>query len=178
MMPSLRYTLPAILMLGLASCQQETPAPEAPPATGLTRLPVSTNALMVGLVDHSADYIFAVGNGDLPRDDHDWDQVRSSVYDMILAGAIMKVPGTGENDAGWVANEDWQAWSDDLTAIGNDALLLADAKSTDTEAWMAIGNRLTTNCDDCHQSYKPEIPSQGILHEATIRESRGESIFD
>lgn len=168
------------LSFGLASCQQAA-EPEAAasdgPATELT-LPVSINAAMVGLIDHSADYLFAVGNGDLPRDDHDWDLVRSSAYDMILGGKVIQIKGTGEYDAQWVANPEWKELSDDLTDIGQKTLALAEAKSTDVEQWRTLGDQLVTNCLDCHEKFKPEIPSEGILHESTERESRGISIFD
>lgn len=179
-MRKIAFTLAITLAtLALAGCEKQETAPsEAPQATGLTRLPISTNAAMVGLVDHSADYIWAVGNGDLPQNDHDWDLVRSAVYDMILGGAIMKVPGTGEFDQQWTADTGWQEMSDQLTEIGRDALPLVEAKSTDVEAWRAIGDRLVDNCLACHQAFKPEVPSQGVLHEGTDRESRGESIFD
>ena len=176
----LQLPIAAGLLLTLSACQQEAAEapPAAAPAAGLTQLPLSTNAAMVGLVDNSADYIWALGNGDMPRDDHDWDLVRSAVYDMILGGAVMKVPGTGENDAQWTAEADWQQWSDELTKIGNDALPLVEAKSTDAEAWRALGDRLVDNCLQCHEAFKPEVPSQGVLHEATARESRGISIFE
>ena len=185
MQAKLHLMLAAGLALALTACQQE--AAEAPPTApaagsvagaGLTVLPVSTNAAMVGLIDHSADYIWAVGNGDLPRDDHDWDLVRSSAYDMVLGGAVIQVPGTGEFDAQWTAEDNWQQWSNELTKIGQDALPLAEAKSTDVAAWQAIGDRLIDNCLQCHEAYKPEIPSQGVLHESTAREASGESIFD
>lgn len=172
------FTL-AVATLSLAGCEQaqQSAAPE-PATASQIKLPVSINAAMVGLVDHSADYIFAVGNGDLPRDEHDWDLVRSASYDMLLGGTVIQIEGTGEHDAQWVANPEWQRMSQDLTAIGQDALTLADAKSTDVAAWQKVGNRLVENCLACHEKFKPEVPSQGILHEGTRRESLGISIFD
>ncbi len=172
-------TLP-LCALALASCQQAEEAPAAPAEASLAQvtLPVSINAAMVGIIDQSADFIWAVGNGDMPRNDHDWDQVRGAVYDMILGGQVIQMEGTGEFDAQWVANTDWQTHSEDLTRIGQDALPLVEAKSEDVEAWRAIGDRLVQNCLACHELFKPEVPSQGILHESTERESRGISIFD
>lgn len=165
----------AMLALALAACQQEAPAPEP---SAPAELPISTNALMVSTVDHSADYIFALGNGDMPRDDHDWDLVRIASYETILGGALTKIPGTGPNDKTWTANENWQVMASELSQIGREALDLTEAKSTDEEAWRMIGDRLVQNCLACHEAFKPEVPSQGILHEGTGRESRGESIFD
>lgn len=179
------HRIPALLSLPLAalalvSCQQEAAAPAAPEpaASAELVLPLSINAAMVGVVDQSADYIWAVGNGDIPKDSHDWDQVRGAVYDMIIGGQIIQISGTGQFDAQWVSNADWQRHANDLTRIGQVALPLVEAKSTDQDAWREIGDQLVANCLACHELFKPEVPSQGILHESTERESRGESIFD
>lgn len=169
------------MCLALASCGETQEAADTGEATahaGLTELPVSINATMVGLIDNSADYLWAVGNGDMPRDEADWDLVRSATYDMILGGQIIKVPGTGIMDASWTEDAGWREMSDNLTQIGQDALPLAESQSTDVEAWRAIGDRLVENCEGCHQAFKPEIPSGGILHRSTERESRGVSVFD
>lgn len=173
------FTALPLLALALAGCQQAADEPEVAEGTApQITLPVPINAAMVGIIDQSADYIWAVGNGDMPRDDHDWDQVRGAVYDMILGGQLIQIEGTGEYDAQWVANFDWQHHSNELTQIGQDALPLAETKSTDVEAWRAIGDRLVDNCLACHELFKPDIPTQGIMHESTERESRGISIFD
>tara|TARA_A100001391_G_scaffold48774_5_gene29073 strand:- start:5708 stop:6250 length:543 start_codon:yes stop_codon:yes gene_type:complete len=168
------------LALALGACQEteEAPADTVAVPTGVTTLPVSINAAMVGLIDQSADYLWAMGNGDLPKDAHDWDQVRAASYDMIIGGAVIQIPGTGEHDAEWVKAEDWRTWSNELTKIGEDALPLAEEQSTDVDEWRALGNRLIDNCEACHAAYKPEIPSQGILHEEISRDAEGVSIFD
>lgn len=169
-----------LISLAMASCNNAAEVDDSAgaDAPALTELPVSTNATMVGLIDNSADYIWTVGNGDLPRNELDWDLVRSATYDMILGGQVMKIPGTGEFDQQWTAEENWQEWSDQLTLIGQDALPLAEAQSTDVEAWRAIGDRLIENCEGCHNAFKPELPSEGILHRSTERESRGISMFE
>lgn len=179
MRTSLSAAVSSALVLALGGCGQDAePAPPPAEAANAARLPVSINAAMVGLIDNSADYIWAVGNGDMPRDGNDWDLVRSAAYDMILGGFVTGIPGQGELDAQWTAEENWQRWSDELTRIGQDALPLAEARSTDQEAWRAIGDRLVQNCLACHEAFKPEIPSEGILHRSTESESLGQSIFD
>lgn len=174
-----RIATVAVLSCGLAACQQANPpATEAVAAApGVAELPVSINAAMVGLVDHSADYIFAVGNGDLPRNDNDWHLVLSSAYEIMLGGAVIQIPGTGQFDRQWTEAPEWVELSQDLTAIGADAVTLAEAKSTDVAAWRTVGDRLINNCMDCHARFKPEIPSEGILRGSTERQSRGISIF-
>lgn len=167
--------LAGLSLAALSGCNEPAPVE---PAAEASRLPVSINAAMVSVVDHSADYIFALGNGDMPKDEHDWDLVRIASYEAIIAGKLIQMEGTGPNDAKWVADPAWRSMSDDLTEIGQEAHALAEERSTDQEKWRALGDRLVQNCLGCHEAYKPEIPSEGILHESTGRESRGESIFD
>lgn len=172
-------TVAVALVVGLGACQQaEQPADESAVANaGELTLPVSLNAAMVGMIDPSADYLFAVGNGDMPRNDNDWHLVSSSAYEIMLGGAVIQIPGTGEFDREWVENPEWIRLSDELTGIGEDAIQLAEAKSTDVEAWRAVSDRLIENCLECHKAFKPEIPSEGILRGSTERQSRGISIF-
>ena len=127
------FAAAAALSIGLAACQQAgEPAAEATaPARADLTLPVSTNAAMVGMVDQAADYIFAVGNGDLPRNDNDWHLVSNSAYATMLSGTVIQVPGTGEFDRQWTENPEWIELSEDLTRIGADAVELVEAKSTD-----------------------------------------------
>jgi len=177
--PALMASAVAAPALFLAGCQQEPAAEpaEAPPAAGVTTLPVSLNAAMVALTSQSADYLFAPGNGDMPKNDHDWALVQNAAYETMLAGTVIQIPGTGEFDAQWVAEDDWKKLAGELTEIGGEADKLAAAKSTDQAKWREVGDKLVQNCLACHEKFKPETPSQGILHEATKRESLGESIF-
>lgn len=171
----------AVMALGIlaAGCdRQPEPAVEDGTARADLTLPISINAAMVGLVDHSADYLFALGNDDLPRNEGDWHLVLGSAYEMMLSGTVIQIPGTGEFDAEWTRNADWIRLSEDLTAIGSDAVELAEAQSTDVAAWRAVGDRLIENCLACHEQFKPEIPSEGILRGSTERQSRGISIFE
>lgn len=174
-----RIGIVALAISALAGCQQAAePTTQAQASSaGLSRLPVSINAAMVGLVDHSADYLFALGNGDLPRNDNDWHLVTSSAYEMMLSGAVIQVPGNGQFDEQWTANPEWQALARDLTTIGAQALSLSEAKSTDVDEWRKVGDRLIQNCLACHAKFKPEIPSEGVLRGSTERQSRGISIF-
>lgn len=173
----------AVLVSALfaAGCQQQ---PDTSAASNETQaaaeqpLPISLNAAMVSLTDQASDYVFAPGNGDMPKNQHDWNLVRQAADDITLAGRVIQIPGTGQYDAQWVAEDDWKRLANEMTAVGREAEKLAEAKSTDQEKWMDVGNRLVQTCLDCHEKFKPETPSQGILHEATKRESEGKSVFD
>lgn len=166
----------SVLALSVFSCQKAAEPTATAPTSG-TALPVSINATMVGLVDHSADYLFALGNGDLPRNENDWHLVLSSAYETMLSGAVIQIPGTGPNDGEWVKNPEWIRLSKELTGIGAEAVKLSEAKSANVDDWRAVGDKLIQNCLACHEQFKPEIPSEGILRGSTERQSRGESIF-
>jgi hypothetical protein len=145
---------------------------ENPPPT----LPMSINEMMVGMVDNSSDYLFAVGNGDLPKDDADWAEVENRAYETVIAAKAMQLVGTGPNDMEWASQPEWQQLADELSAIGMEAHKLAAAKEVD--GWTELGDRLVQNCMACHEKYKPDIPTGGIFHGSSERESKGESIFD
>lgn len=178
----LRISTLGLFPLALTACNQASePAQEATTtaaSAAAIKLPVSINAAMVSMVDHSADYIFAVGNNDLPRNDRDWQSVRNSAFEMMIAGTVTQIPGTGAFDEEWTNNPEWQNLAKQLTTHGAEALALAEAKSTNVEEWRAIGDRLVQTCLQCHEKFKPEIPSEGILRGSTERQSRGESIFN
>jgi hypothetical protein len=167
--------LASVALLSLAGCQQKSN--ESAAGVAKPELPISINAVMVSTIDHASDYMFAIGNGDMPKSDHDWYLVENSAYETMLGGRIIQFAGTGSNDAAWVADPEWKQLADQLTSLGEEGLKLAKARDSDQKKWMDLGNRLVDDCLACHQKFKPEIPSQGILHEATRRESEGKSAF-
>jgi cytochrome c553 len=38
------------------------------------------------------------------------------------------------------------------------------AKKKDKQALSDVGDKLVTTCENCHKAYKPEVPTEGILH--------------
>lgn len=151
--------------LALAACDQKKPATaeaasSAPAAAAALTLPVSINAVMVSLVDHSSDPIFDVATKP-PKTDDAWRDVEYHSYQMAVAGKMIQLAGTGPGDAAWVATPEWKAFSEQLSAAGMDALKLAQAK--DAEGFEAVGNKIIDICEGCHTKFKPEIPTGGIF---------------
>lgn len=165
---SLSMSVLALGALALGACEAKKPAPEpvaAAPAAAAApamTLPISLNAVMVGLVDHSSDYIFDVGNGKVPKTEDDWREAEYHAYQMVASGKLIQLAGTGPSDVAWTANPDWKKRSDDLTAVGMEALKLAQAK--DAAGYRAVGDKLIDVCESCHTAYKPDIPTMKILH--------------
>jgi hypothetical protein len=170
-----------IAFLAACSSQQSAPSGEAPapapapapaatasPATPIQELPVSLNAVMVGMVNNVTKELFAVGNaireggsGKPPKTDADWREVEYHAYQLIVAGRIIQVPGTGPRDREWTANPAWKPFADALTDLGNQMLQKAQAKTTD--GFVELNDRLIDNCEGCHRVFKPDIPTMRIL---------------
>lgn len=163
------------LAITTVGCQQETQGETS--AQSVPSLPITLNEMMVGEVDLAADVLWAVGNGDTPKNDRDWHQVRNHAYQLVVAGAAIQLPTTGTFDAEWKTDPQWREYADDLTAIGQDAVALAEAREA-TEGWFELGSRLVDNCEGCHAVFKPDIPSQGVFHEPFDPDRAEASIFD
>jgi hypothetical protein len=143
----------------LGLCQASAAQSPVTPAAQ-TQLPVSLNAVMVALTDRSAEPYWNATQK-RPRTQKDWDFVQYYATDIALAGVVIAYPGTGQLDATWVQNPDWQRRARMLTTIGMRAL--AAAKAKDQKGMQQAGNQLVQLCNDCHMQFKPEIPTQGII---------------
>ena len=153
--------------LALDSCAPEAakapaePAAPAAPAAAAIKLPVSLNAVMVAVVDHSADAIWEAATKP-PKTDEQWKELEKHAYQLAINGQVIKLAGTGEKDAMWVAQPEWAPFADSLSAAGMEALKAVQTK--DLSQIGAIGGRLNDTCLGCHAKFKPDIPTQGILH--------------
>ena len=156
-------TTASVLALGTASLL----AWRVNAAEGPTHVPVpvSINALMVAVVDHSAHEIWDAGNvarsgGTLSG--RDWQEIEQHSIQLAASGTLISLGGTGTADFGWVESPAWQGYARQLTesamaaheAVANqDQMALADA-----------GDALAATCEACHQTFKPDAPTEGILH--------------
>jgi cytochrome c556 len=62
----------------------------------------------------------------------------------------------------WVQSPAWQEWSRRMIADSQDALRAIEAK--DQQALLAAGERLVMTCEGCHDAFKPDLPTEGIMH--------------
>lgn len=165
-------------MIGVAGCAKQPAETSAPATSAATmELPVSLNAIMVGMIDHASDPLFAVGNAtrtdhpdNAPKSDDDWRQVEYHAYQMIVSGRIIQLPGTGPMDKQWTSDPRWKPFADALTDIGSQMLQKAQAKTTD--GFEELGDKLVEACEGCHKAFKPDIPTMRIMH-APSKETAG-----
>lgn len=149
--------------------QQSSPPPsvvdQAVPTTALTtaKPEVSINAVMVALVDHAAHQLWDVeAEGKAPKTDAAWLNVEEHAVQLIAAGPAITVGGTGPTDATWVKSAAWDAYAQKMSDAGVAAMNAA--KSKNLMALRTANGQLLDSCLACHKEFKPEVPTEGILH--------------
>jgi len=148
----------AYVLLGSAAGQAQAPAD--PPHVAL---PISINAVMVSLVDQAAHEIWDGGNQDRDLTDREWLLIEQHSLQLAAAGTVISLGGTGPADRGWALSPAWQDWSRKLGVIALEAKQAVDAKSK--VALRDAGDKLTDTCESCHKIFKPDVPTEGIMHQ-------------
>ena len=157
-----------LLSLGLLwGCGQagEEPAIESleTPVSAETRITpaVSVNAVMVAVIDH-AGHVLWDAESKAPASDREWREIEHHAIQIATAGTAIALGGTGQADPGWAQLPDWKPLARNMTDAGMAAL--DAARSKNVEALVKANGRLVESCEQCHKAFKPELPSEGILH--------------
>ena len=139
-----------------------SPAPDQRTAT-TAKPEVSINAVMVALVDHAGHQLWNVEvEGKAPKTDADWENVEEHAVQMAAAGPAITVGGTGPSDAIWVKSPTWQGHAQRMSDAGVAAMKAA--KSKNLEALVQANGQLVQSCIACHKEFKPDLPTEGIVH--------------
>lgn len=145
-------------VLGSAAGLAQSPA--VPPHVAL---PISINSVMVSLVDQAAHEIWDGGNQDRDLTDREWLLIEQHALQLAAAGSVISLGGTGPADHGWMLSPAWQDWSHRMSALALEAKAAVDAKSK--VALRDAGDKLVDTCESCHKIFKPDVPSEGIMHQ-------------
>jgi hypothetical protein len=124
---------------------------------------VSVNALMVALVDHASHELWNVEKeGRAPKNDAEWREVEHHAIQLAGSGTLIALGGTGQADPGWAQSPDWKKYAQQL----NDAGLagLSAARGKNLEGLVKANGELVEACESCHKQFKPDLPTEGILH--------------
>jgi len=125
------------------------------------RLRTSINAVMVALVDHAAHEIWEAASAERLTG-RDWQVVEQHALQLVASGSLIARAGTGPQDSEWVSTAAWQEWARELTDGGLAAL---DAvQKSDQRALDAAGRAIVDTCFGCHDMFKPDAPTEGLLH--------------
>jgi len=146
-------------LLGGAAGLAQAPA-AAPPHVSL---PISINSVMVALVDQAAHEIWEGGNQDRDLSDREWLLIEQHALQLVAAGSVVSLGGTGSADRGWALSPAWQDWSRKLGTVALEAKQAVDAKSK--VALRDAADKLVDTCESCHKIFKPDVPTEGIMHQ-------------
>jgi len=150
------------------SAREESASPSAAnEGVAMTARPeVSINAVMVALVDHAGHQLWNVEvEGKAPKTDADWENVEEHAVQIAAAGPAITVGGTGPSDAVWVKSRSWQAHAQRMSDAGVAAMNAA--KSKNFNALVTANGQLVESCVGCHKEFKPDLPTEGLLHTHT-----------
>jgi hypothetical protein len=125
-------------------------------------MPVSINAIMVTLIDHSAHHIWDYGVMEREITNDEWRIVEYYAIQLAASGPAITLGGTGDNDNNWVLSPLWKDYTQAMTDTAMQAMAAAHAQ--DQELLLAAGNALTDSCEGCHETFKPELPTEGFTH--------------
>ncbi|HEX3486826.1 MAG TPA: cytochrome c [Micropepsaceae bacterium] len=143
--------LAATLLLAAAAAPNAA-RPLAPPLTLLE--------MMRANVEIPADGIWAIEGMD-KLSDQEWALAEQDAINLIASATFISTGGTGAKDKQWVANADYQGWARDVQQTG--IQIKAAVKAKDMMKLNDAADHLTEVCQSCHDKYRPEIPSDGIM---------------
>lgn len=148
----------------------ETAAPAPPPAPSVVSN-ISYNELMVRWIDNASHVLWdAEKAGFAPKNDADWVELEDHALQVAAAGTLIQLPGTGVSDAIWAKAEGWQANARAMAEAGKAARTAAQARNL--TALIESNGALVATCEGCHKEFKPELPTEGVVHQRPHSESR------
>jgi len=124
-------------------------------------LQTSLNAVMVAVVDWAAHELWEAAYAE-SLEERNWLTAKQYAVELLSSGTLVSLGGTGRADRQWVQNPAWQEWTGKMIAETQEALQAIEAR--DQAQLLAAGERLVETCEGCHAVFKPDIPTEGIMH--------------
>ncbi len=125
-------------------------------------MPVSINAIMVTLIDHSAHHIWDYSVMEREITNEEWLIVEYYAIQLAAAGPAITMGGPGEMDDNWVLSPLWTDYAQAMSDTAIQAMLAA--QDHDQTLLLAAANALTDACEGCHETFKSELPTEGFTH--------------
>jgi len=143
-----------------SACADQQSSTSEPINRPQQQLPVSLNAIMVGLISYGANPLW-VASWKPPESDSEWFAVERAATQLSLGSQLMSRPGTGPLDAQWTANARWQEHNQDLGEIAKQLQQAASAR--DGQAIGQLVDEMVVVCDACHSDFKLQLPTGGLF---------------
>jgi cytochrome c556 len=171
-MKSTAFTVSAAVagLLVLGACKPAEPAADKAAAAPITA-PLSINELMVMIVDVPGERLWDVEKaGHKPATDEQWYHLESHAVELIGAGTLIRLGGTGPKDADWVKDPAWQASAEQMIAAAQHARTAAKAKNFDD--LVTANGEIVDACEACHKVFKPDIPTGRLFLHPSYQEPK------
>lgn len=163
----------AVFTFGCSSPPEQSQvnqAPAAEPAAAVAPAPpavtpqLSFNALMVTMIDNAGHVLWdAEKEGFKPKNDADWLEIEDHAIQLAAASTLIQIGGTGPTDRVWAQDPKWRI---DAQKMGQAAMAAnAAAKQKNLEALVAANSTLVESCESCHKAFKPDLPTEGVVHQ-------------
>ncbi|MEX2131387.1 MAG: cytochrome c [Pseudohongiellaceae bacterium] len=161
-MAMLRTSLLIVGVIILTACtrENETGITDRSPAVPFVPV-VSINEIMVGQIDHAANFILELGgNPDQQLIANAWEEVEHHAIQLVSSTSALTMGGSGENDAMWIAQPGWREFTQQFGDAAS--MALQAARRQDLVQVQVAGEALRAVCDACHAQYKQDEPTQGF----------------
>ena len=98
---------------------------------------------------------------DMPLSGDEWVEIEMNTFQLQAAATLVSIGGTGPADRGWVTSPAFQEKVRKLSDLAVSARTAVAAKNQ--MALRTAGDALVDVCNDCHDVFKPGIPTEGIF---------------
>jgi hypothetical protein len=132
-------------------------------ATEVLPLGVPIRAVMTDIIDFWTFGVLWLATSEEAIGDEDWQSLSLASLNLAVAATAITTPGTGPNDATWVADAVWLKRAKEMQAAS--ALLERAAQLKDRKALSVAGDRLADACLSCHTEFKPRPTLRASLIE-------------
>jgi hypothetical protein len=149
----------AAIAVGLIGAAALAGAASGQTSKGVAATPLTLLQLMRANVEIPADGVWAAQSAD-KLSDQDWLLAKQDAVNVIASPSFIASAGDGPKDRERQANADYQAWARDVQDTG--IKLLAAVKAKDKMKLSDAADHLSEVCQNCHDKYRPEIPSDGV----------------
>lgn len=150
-----------VLLAMFATVNADEPIEATQTDREFIEMQTSINAIMVAMVDWAAHEIWEAGYAETLTG-RNWLTTKQYATELLAAGTLVSLGGTGRADPVWVVQEPWQEWT--ARMIADTRVILAAIEEQDQAKLLAAGEKLVETCEGCHADYKPTSPTEGILH--------------
>jgi hypothetical protein len=168
-------------MLGAVACQPAnnadrksestapvsgTPAPPNLAAPLPLRIPILV--VMAGGINATSSDVFRTNLSASDLSDEDWLRMGEAAISLTGDATLITLPGTGPNDAIWVADPRWMRSASDMQAAS--FAIGAAASRKDRVALSEATARLAQSCQSCHLVFSPHLVTSSPTAESAAPE--------